>query len=904
MSLEAGAQLGPYTLIAPLGAGGMGEVYRARDTALKRDVAIKVLPDVLTSDPDRLARFEREAQTLAALNHPNIAQIHGLERSGDTPAIVMELVEGPTLADRIRTGPIPLDEVLPIARQLTEALEAAHERGIIHRDLKPANIKVREDGTVKVLDFGLAKAMAPVPASPEGAELANSPTMTARATQMGIVLGTAAYMAPEQAKGKHVDKRADIWAVGVVLFELLTGRRPFDGDDVTEVMARVVDREPDWRVLPADIPPSIRRLLRRCLTKKRHNRLADIIDARLEIDEVATDAAAAPPERSHDDPRRARWALPALVSAVATALLAALAVLSLWPERQSADVTRFTIPLPEGQILGPASDVLAVSHDGRQFVYATTDGLYRRILSDLQSTPIPGTEGRLTSPVFSPEGDEIAYFQDGQLKGVTVTGGTPRVICAADPPRGVSWERDGTTDGTILFGQADGIYQVSASGGDTDLVLEARPGEDVYGPQLLPDGEHVLFTSARTALTSQTPPERWNEAQVEVVSRRTNVRTRLQVTGNSPRYLSTGHLAYSQANELRVVSFDADELQVGTDTVTVAPDVGRARASAASAYYEVSDSGALLYVQGHNAPVPRGLAWVSRDGQVDDLGIEHGQYWYPRLSPDGSRVVLDDRNDTSDLWVWDFTTARRRLTVEGTPGTYPAWTPNSDRIAYSSGADRHGDAGHIDWRSADGGGADLLVPLQAGGGTLRPYFFFEGSAGLELVFGALNPESQDIGMVALNDGEIRWLLNESFNESNAELSPDGRWMAYQSNHSDRSEISIRSFPDMRQVVPVSTDGGTKPRWSWDGQFLYYLSGRTMIEAAVDPDGAVLSVVTRTPLPEVRVSPTGAGRSYDVDEDGRFLTPTLVDPSAGETEAQVTNLVIVLNWFETLKREVR
>src|SRR5262245_47188622 len=532
-TLPPGSRIGAYELREVIGAGGMGIVYRARDLQLQRDVALKVLPEAVVLDPDRIARFEREAKTLASLNHPNIAIIHGLEKSQGTYALVMELVEGEDLSERIAKGPIPLDEALPIARQIAEALEAAHEQGIIHRDLKPANIKVRPDGTVKVLDFGLAKlAESAVATGTNPSPLSLSPTITSPAlmTGVGVLLGTAAYMSPEQARGKPADKRSDIWAFGCVLYEMLTGQRAFAGEDVTETLAAVVKSEPQWDTLPIDLSPSVRAFLRRSLQKNAKQRLHDMADMRLALEgafETTVSGSTEPVIRPKPVWRRS---VPYVATVLAAVLATAIIAWNLWPTSTPPLTARFVSDLPANQSFrGPARPVMASSADGRRFVYNTTDGLYVRSFGTLEARLIPGTEPASTSPFFSPDGNWVGYFElPGQLKRIGLDGGAPVVICAATNPFGVSWERDNT----VLFGQPAGIMRVSANGGSPQLVVPTKSGESVYGPQLLPDGDSVLFS-----ITSQTGDTRWDNADVVVQSLATGKRTVLLHGGSDARFI-------------------------------------------------------------------------------------------------------------------------------------------------------------------------------------------------------------------------------------------------------------------------------------------------------------------------------------------------------------------------------
>src|SRR5262245_2639155 len=471
MPLGPGVRVGPYEVIAQIGQGGMGIVWRARHATLKRDDALKVLPDAFTSDNDRLARFERECQVLASLNHPNIARVYGVERSADTQALVMELVEGTTLADRIAEGRIPVTEALAIAKQIAEALEAAHEQGIIHRDLKPANICIRPDGAVKVLDFGLAKAFDPTPSS---LDVTASPTITSPAmiTSVGVLLGTAAYMSPEQARGKTADKRSDIWAFGCVLYEMLTGARPFAGVDVSDTLANVLKVEPDWTRLPSDVPQSVRLTLRACLRKEPKQRLGDMQSVRLALEGAFE--AATPHGAGASVSSPALWRRPAAIAAMVTvlAIVGGVAASFLRPRAEPRTVNRFDFAVPPGrQFRGGARPVMALSPDGTQFVYNTADGLYLRRFGELDARIIPGTEtGVFTSPFFSPDGQTIGFFNDGNLKRMAVSGGAPVVICGAENPFGVSWG----ADNTLLFGQPKGIMRVSANGGTPQLVIPTK----------------------------------------------------------------------------------------------------------------------------------------------------------------------------------------------------------------------------------------------------------------------------------------------------------------------------------------------------------------------------------------------------------------------------------------------
>jgi serine/threonine-protein kinase len=669
MTLSAGTRLGPYEILSALGAGGMGEVYRATDTALGRQVAIKVLPDAFAQDAERLARFEREAKTLAALNHPHIAQIYGLERSTGTQALVMELVEGEDLSQRIARGAIPLDEALPIARQIAEALEAAHEQGIIHRDLKPANIKVTPDGAVKVLDFGLAKLadVGRVPRSgPAGSkeqdpayvlDATASPTITSPAlmTGVGVLLGTAAYMSPEQAKGREADKRSDIWAFGCVLYEMLTGSRPFEGEDVTDVPVAVLSKEPDWSALPARVPASIRALLRRCLERDRRKRVADIAVALFALDEHASlsGSAAAPAAPLPRTPLR-RGAVQAAVVLV----VAAVAGAAVWVATRPGDpvpphVSRLLITSPGAAALstnGTDRD-LAITPDGSRVVYAGNRGtqLFVRSLDAVE--PVIVFTGAPRGPFASPDGQWIG-FVDGTtvLKKVAVTGGPAVTVATLDGvSRGATWGPDDTVIVATSTG-ATGLQRVGAAGGPTTVLTRpdrAQGEADHLWPELLPGGRAVLFTI--TAVTGGL-----DAAQVAVLDLQTGMRKILVRGGSHAHYVPSGHLVYAAAGTLRAVVFDLARLETRGTPVPVVPDVVTTTNGGVDAV--VAGDGTLAYVSGGGGVggAQRTLAWVDRQGHETPIPAPPRTYVYPRLSPDGTRVAVNALDQESDIWVWDL----------------------------------------------------------------------------------------------------------------------------------------------------------------------------------------------------------------------------------------------------------
>ncbi|MFP6828845.1 MAG: protein kinase, partial [Gammaproteobacteria bacterium] len=698
MSLTPGTRLGIYEVTAKIGEGGMGEVYQARDTTLDRNVALKVLPEAFTADPDRLARFQREAKVLASLNHPNIGAIYGLEAAGDTQALVLELIEGPTLADRIAEGPIPVDEALTIARQIAEALEAAHEQGIVHRDLKPANVKVRPDGTVKVLDFGLAKA---VTSEGSGTGGTDAPTISLTgATQMGMVIGTAAYMAPEQARGKPVDQRADVWAFAVVLFEMLSGQRVFHGDDVSLTLAKVLEGQPKWDALPSSVPPRVVNLLRRCLEKNPKQRMHAVGDVRLAMTGAFETTVSASAEPTRVAPRQL-WQRP-VPAFVGVLLVAGITGASFWFLMQSAPppVSRFSYELPADQTFqNNGRSLVAFSPDGSRFVYNTIEGLYLRALDDEQARFLSGTAASVFNPVFSPDGEWIAYFSnpDQGIKKIAVSGGAPVALVDAAIPFGVSWE----IDGIVLFGQAAGVMQVSENGGTAELVIDARDGEQIHGPQLLPGGEWILFSSTTVAGTN-----RWDDGSVVAESVETGERRLLITGGSDARYLASGHLVYALENVLFAVAFDLGRMEVIGGPVSVVEGVERAnnpQGNSGTGHFSVSAAGNFVYVEGGTAlGQERTLALVDRSGRTERLDLPPNQYVSPRLAPDGRRLAVQTDGDSAVIWTYDLsgTTAIQRLTVDGN-NFRPLWAPDGERIAFAS--DRNGPIS-LYWQNADGSG--------------------------------------------------------------------------------------------------------------------------------------------------------------------------------------------------------
>jgi serine/threonine-protein kinase len=880
MPLTAGAHLGPYEILGAIGAGGMGEVYRARDTKLGRDVAIKILPDAFAVDAERLARFKREAQVLASLNHPNIGAIYGFEDGDGVHALVLELVDGPTLADRIAQGPMPIDEALPIAKQVAEALESAHEQGIIHRDLKPANIKIRPDGTVKVLDFGLAKLAEPA-AVAGTSMLTQSPTITTPAmTAAGMILGTAAYMSPEQAKGQPADKRSDIWAFGCVLYEMLTGRRAFDGEDVSDTLAAILRAEPAWNTLPRELPTNVRTLLTGCLQKARMARFADVA-----VVQFLLNAPASAP--SSKDGRST--GITSLVIAAGIGALAVFAIgLGVRPSIGPAPAIRLSAAAPPGTSLNVPELGIAVSPDGTRVVFraglsAATSQLYLRETDRFDAVPLRGTPNP-QSPFFSPDGQWIAFSSLGMLKKVAVTGGAPQDICAAPAvTRGGTWG----SDDTIVFSTSanPGLMRVPASGG-TPTVLVAPPANKgtIYRyPSFLPDGNAVVFT------IFQPGSGGWDNADVAVVSLDGGDVHVVFHGGTRPRFASSGHLLVERAGAIFAVPFDPKGFRTSGQP-TLAVDHVLSNPATGVGQYDVSNNGLLAYVPGSPDVPIRNPTWVTRQGNASTVDLQKPIVDLA-LSPDSRRAAFAIAGESTKLFVYNFETRTMpRLTTGAGADTSPRWTHDGQRIAYS--ATRNG-LSEIYWTASDGsGGDDPLARADASGSGQFPRSF--SPDGRFLIFQrGQGAASNDLWVLSPSEKtSARAFIDSPANETQAQFSPDGRWVAYQSNETDRDEIYIAPFPGPGAHVPVSTDGGQQPLWRNDGRELFYRFGDRVM--AVDIN---LGHPPRIGTPHMLFQGQ-YDRAYDVTPDGqRFLL------LKGEPQSQPTVLNIIVNWTQELKQRV-
>jgi Tol biopolymer transport system component len=879
-----GRAFGPYVLGALIGSGGMGDVYRARDERLGRDVAVKVLPHSLAQHPDR---FEREARILASLNHPHIGAIHGIEESDGIRGLVLELVDGVTLSERIAAGAVPLEEALVIARQIADALGAAHQKGIVHRDLKPANIKITPANVVKVLDFGLAKIVAP------DSEPAALPVM---GTADGVILGTVAYMSPEQARGLTVDKRADIWAFGCVLYEMLTGARAFTGASSADVLGAIVSTDPDWTALPAATPRRVRDMLRRCLAKNPERRLHDIADARIEIeDAIGGEVEADAGQRA----QKTRSLLPWIMSGVAIAAVALAIWFAAAARTPAPAIARVAIELPADvaiYAIGRGSSV-AVSPDGQRIVFVGIVGgrtqLYLRPLNSATSSPMAGTEGA-TNPVFSPDGRWIGFVEDGRLKKIPVDGGPPFTIVHSAPDsaqrlvvQAASWAAADTIVFSAVSQKLRGLWRVPAAGGDPERVSTPRPGElNHVWPQFLPEQNAVIFTI-------------WNNTNFD--GGRVVVRS---LAGGEPAVLVDGAsygrvvidgrrrawLVYARPEGLQAAPFDLQRLQLTGPAVPVQDGV--LTNLSGGAHFSVSDSGLLAYVPGGLDEADKTAFWVDRSGVATEIGVIPGLGFQYRISPDGRWLVRPNATGNRDLWIDDLSgrAPPRRLTFSGTHNL-PMWTPDGKRIIYT--LDAPGANINIFWRSADGSADEERL-------TTSPNVQIPRSVspdGATLAYQETTAEGgPDIWVMPLREPRRpRLLLGTPSAELNPMFSPDGRWIAYSSTQSGMSEVYLMSFPDGGHRTAVSKGGGFNARWAADGRELYY---RTRLSEQGDGNMMAVSIDTTGPVakigtPRVLFATPYQG-DFDVTPDGRFL---LLKRTAQESPSRVVHLV--LNWFEHL-----
>jgi serine/threonine protein kinase len=886
MSLAPGIRIGAYEVVALIGAGGMGEVYCARDMRLNRDVAIKILPDTFAADAQRVARFQREAQVLASLNHSNIGQIYGLEQVDTHQALVLELVDGPTLANRIAEGPIPINDALPIAKQIAEALEAAHDQGIIHRDLKPANIKLTPDGKVKVLDFGLAKALEKDPASQPS--LSDSPTITSPAlmTGGGVILGTAAYMSPEQARGRSVDTRTDIWAFGCVLYEMLTGHRAFDGDDVSITLAAVLMKEPDWTRLPARTPRRIRELLGRCLEKESHRRVRHIGIIGWELDQPQEMPAGG--EDLIQRPK-VRLAWTAVAAFLVGSIIPATAFLMRGPQAQGGSTTRLEV------VTAPTTEPFsfAISPDGRQLAYVANgpngSQLWLRSLDKVTSQPLAGTTGA-TYPFWSPDNRAIGFFAESKLKRMNLSGGAPEILADAPGARGGTWSRDGV----IVFGllsNASGsgrLMRVPAGGGAaTTLTTVAQKTTGPRWPQFLPDGKRVLYYIAGP------------NHGVFLVSLADGSSTRIMETDGEVAYVKPGYLLRVSQGTLLAHPFDPKSATVTGQAVTLDTGIGYDGGTSRSAF-SASDGGVIAHRGGVESK--RQFLWIGRDGKIlgpADEADASGRA-NPALSATGNRIAFQRTlRENIDVWTFD---ARRavssRLTFSDTPDGAPIWSPDESQIIFRAAQ------GNSDLLRKPANGSTEEYPVLVSEGSKSPLDW--SSDGRMLLYSTPDAAgASDLWILPLQaDRKPEPIVQSRFDEIEGQFSPDGRWLAYASNESGRYEIYVQPTLRTGAKWQISSAGGLQPRWRRDGRELFYVADdRRLMAVAIHPSPS--SIVPDVPLPlfQTRLATGGniasfgylARAQYDVAPDGRFLMNVAAD------ESPTSTITILLNWPAELNK---
>jgi serine/threonine protein kinase/Tol biopolymer transport system component len=890
MAIPSGTKLGSYEVVAQIGAGGMGEVYRAHDAKLGRDVAIKVLPANFVNDPERLSRFQREARMLAALNQANIATIYGLEQSGGVTCLVMELVPGETLAERAKAGPLPIEEALKIAVQIAEALEAAHEKGIIHRDLKPANVKVTPEGKVKVLDFGLAKVFEGDSASED---IGNSPTLSRAATMQGVILGTAAYMSPEQAKGKPVTKATDIWAFGCVLYELLSGHAAFEGDDITEILAAVVRAEPDWNLLPESAPQGIRLLLRRCLRKDRRQRFQDATDVRIEIQEAIAapmDSGAAP---THPiSMSKLPWAV-----ATALAIIAVVALLALWHSTRHVEqalrpLVRLDVDLGPDVSLGSVAGAdEIISPDGTRIVYVSQGRLFTRRLDQPNTTELAGTQGAW-APFFSPDGQWVAFFTSGKLQKISVEGGSAIALCDALNGRGGSWGEDGNI--LAALNATGGLSRIPSAGGPPTPVTDLQSGEFTHSwPQILLGGKAVLFTASPTARA-------FDNANIDVMSLADHRRKTLVRGGTFGRYLPSGHLVYVNRGTLFAVPFDVDRLEVHGTPAPVLDQIGYNTVQG-SAQLDFSQAGTLIYRSGGAGGGLLTVAWLDGAGKTQPLLAKPGNYGRPSMSPDGQRLALEvTEGPGTDIWLYEWQRdTMTRLTFIGN-AIAPLWNPDGRYIAFL--ATEEG----INVIRSDGSGKPQ--PLTRSKNIQVPWSFTPD--GKRLAFYELDSKTSfDLWTVPLESdsaglraGKPEAFLQTPADERTPSFSPDGRWLAYVSDESGTFQVYVRAFPDKGGKWQISNSGGWLPIWSRNGHELFFeaLDNHIMVAPYAVKSDIFVADKPRVWSEKQIVGLTLTSRNVDLAPDGKRVV-ALMPVEATEGQKAQNHVVFFENFFDEVRR---
>lgn len=892
MTTLAGTRLGSYEIVNAIGAGGMGEVYRARDTRLDRDVAVKILPELFAADPERLVRFEREAKTLASLNHPHIAQIYGIEEmpGGSATALVMELVEGDDLSVRITRGPMALAEALPIAQQIADALEAAHERGIVHRDLKPANIKVSAEGVVKVLDFGLAKA---VEGRDTAVDAANSPTMAMTGTLAGLILGTAGYMAPEQARGQVVDRRVDVWAFGVVLFEMLTGRQAFAGDTTSDVLASVLKHDLNWSLLPGDLPAPILTLLRRCLNPDRRNRLRDIGEARIALSEYLSgkrEPGADGPARSAEAPRRS-WLWPALGGAALVA--AGAAALFAFAGRASPDEPRRFVVSPPGGVSmeGVGRPSVALAPDGWTLVFVGLENgvpsLYLRGPSEFDPRKMPDTAGA-SNPVFSPDGKTLAFFTANKLTAMPLDG-VARPLATVSDPRGISW----IDEVSLVYAPESigGLMELSLTGGAPRAIttIDEKAGERTHRwPHVLPGGRWVLFTVG----TSGSPDD-YDSSRIDAVDRTTGERRAVFQNASMAHVASTGHLVFARGGSLFAVRFDTGTLETSGTPVSVLQGLGGDRTTGA-AHVSLAGTGTLAYVPGDVSGGMRQFIWSDLKGARESIDLPPALYNDVRISPDGTRMALaDNTSGRADIWVYGFGRGTStRLTFTGVNAT-PVWSADGRDIFFAA----------ID---SDGGGRSTVFRISADGGreptavTTLPVRAYLKHVSADATWALLDYIAfgggrANVGRLPLREAAaIEPLVDTRADEYAATLSPDGRFVAYQSDADGRPQVYVRELAAAGRWQ-ISNAGGEEPMWSADGRTIFYrIEGRFM-RVPVETRGTFTAGLPALLFDGIFNLRSDTGVSYQPHPDGTRLLMTRPADVAASGSVRV-----LTRWFDVLR----
>ncbi|MGA2212638.1 MAG: protein kinase [Bryobacteraceae bacterium] len=893
MPLSVGDKLGLYEILAPIGAGGMGEVYRAKDSKLEREVAIKVLPPGVAQDPERLARFEREAKVLASLNHPNIAQIYGIEESDGVRALVMELVPGEPLQ-----GPLPLATAIHYGKQIAEALEAAHDKGIVHRDLKPANILVTPGGVVKVLDFGLAFVES---RDRETADPNNSPTLTVSPTRAGMIMGTAAYMSPEQARGKQADKRADIWAFGAVFYEMLTGQQLFRGETVSDILVEVLGKEPDLSALPAHA----RYVVERCLRKDPRKRWQAIGDVRIALEEGMPESATAPAPAAEAKQTRLPW-----VIAGALLLIAAVTSFMAWRGTRSASgsgdlpLVRLDVDLgPEAHVASAyASSITAISPDGTRLLYPVRgqDGkqmLASRLLSEKAGTVIAGTENS-SGPFFSPDGQSIGFFADNKLKRTALNGGAPITLAEASNPRGGSWGEDGTIIASLANTAA--LSRIPASGGAPQALTQLRNGEVTHRwPQVLPGGNAVLFTASKNLSD-------YEGASLEVLTFKTGEVRVVQQGGYFGRYVASGHLIYVHDGTLFAFSMDGTTLQLEGQPVPLLDDVASSSTSAAG-QFDVSRNGIFVYHSGKAQPETWSIENFDARGSKRDQPqlSKAAAYFTPRFSPDGKRLAIAMEGKGVDLYLYDFQTdVLSRLTFFGELAYTPVWTPDGKHIVLQLA---RGDSQSLLWIRSDGAG--MAQTLLEGKAVVEPHSI--SPDGRRVAYQQRSNTDFDVWTLALDvtdpdhpkPGKPEPFAHTSANEMQPAFSPDGRWMAYVSDESGVYEVYVRPFPDnvAGGKWQVSSAGGSLPVWSRDGKnLLFETADNRIMAASYTANGVSFSTGKPRPWSDKQLTMPTANGNYDLAPDGTRIEALVVTPASEANERSI-HVTFLLNFFDELRR---